>query len=73
MFQLIVITIVSQPHANFIIFLGNAPAYCDYDCSYNRSSVIVQATGINPLSTNWYDNKFHRGVMHDKCFLQGRM
>jgi len=25
-----------------IIFLDNAPAYCDYD----RSSVIVQATGV---------------------------
>ena len=45
----IVITIswnISYLDANFIILLDNAPAYCDYDRSYDRSSVIVQATGI---------------------------
>jgi len=26
--------------------LWNVPAYCDYDCSYARSSVIVEATAL---------------------------
>ena len=38
-----------MPHANFIILSDNAPAYCDYDRSYDRSSVTVQATG-DPIS-----------------------